>query len=63
MADEKKVQNQAQQNQQNQQKQEKPQVSESEQFRIRKEKLENLQAEGKNPYVITKFNQTDFLQI
>ncbi len=34
--------------------------NESEQFNIRKEKLENLQAEGKNPYVITKFEQNAF---
>ncbi|MCF0150870.1 MAG: lysine--tRNA ligase, partial [Firmicutes bacterium] len=37
-----------------------PQISESEQFLIRKEKLQNLQAEGRNPYVITKFDQDAF---
>ncbi|MBR0139662.1 MAG: hypothetical protein IJM17_05180 [Firmicutes bacterium] len=40
-------------NQQNQQ-------SESEQFLIRKDKLEKLQSEGKNPYAITKFFQTAY---
>ncbi|MBR5925822.1 MAG: lysine--tRNA ligase, partial [Firmicutes bacterium] len=34
--------------------------NESEQFNIRKEKLEALQADGKNPYVITKFEQDAF---
>ncbi len=52
MAEEKQV--------QQKQAQDKPQVSESEQFKIRKEKLEGLQAAGKNPFEITKFNQTDF---
>ncbi len=35
-------------------------LSESEQFRIRKEKLEELQAHGQDPYRITHFEQTDF---
>ena len=38
----------------------KNQQSESEQFLIRKEKLQNLQAAGKDPYTITKFFQTDY---
>ena len=35
-------------------------VNESEQFLIRKEKLQNLQGAGQNPYVITKFDQDAF---
>ncbi len=38
----------------------KNQQSESEQFLIRKEKLQNLQAAGKDPYTITKFFQTEY---
>lgn len=49
MGDNQKMQNNAQ-----------PQVSESEQFQIRKEKLLALQAAGKDPYVITKFDQNNF---
>jgi lysyl-tRNA synthetase class 2 len=44
----------------NEEKSNQNQQSESEQFLIRKEKLEKLQAEGKNPYVITKFFQTAY---
>ncbi len=50
MADEK-TKNPAQQGQQ---------LSESEQFQIRKAKLEELQAAGKDPYRITHFDQTDY---
>jgi len=35
-------------------------INESEQFLIRKGKLEQMQAEGKNPFNITKFNQDAF---
>lgn len=35
-------------------------INESEQFLIRKEKLEKLQADGENPYALTKFDQRDF---
>ncbi len=35
-------------------------INESEQFLIRKEKLDNLRAEGSDPYAITKFEQSDF---
>ncbi|MBQ6013392.1 MAG: lysine--tRNA ligase [Firmicutes bacterium] len=38
----------------------KNQQSESEQFLIRKEKLQTLQAAGKDPYTITKFFQTEY---
>ena len=34
-----------------------PELSLSEQTRIRREKLTNLQAEGQNPFVITRFDQ------
>ena len=37
-----------------------PVQSESEQFQIRKEKLLALQAAGKDPYTITKFDQNNF---
>jgi len=37
-----------------------PQVNESEQFQIRKEKLLGLQQAGANPFAITKFEQTNF---
>ena len=33
-----------------------PELSLSEQTRIRREKLTNLQAEGQNPFVITRFD-------
>ncbi len=39
-------------------KQNQPEVDLGEQQRIRQEKLKNLQAEGKDPFVITKFDQT-----
>ena len=35
-----------------------PQLDLSEQVRIRREKLAGLQAEGKDPFVITKFDVT-----
>ena len=37
-----------------------PQVNESEQFQIRKEKLVGLQQAGANPFAITKFEQNNF---
>ncbi len=39
-------------------KQNQPEVDLGEQQRIRQEKLKNLQAEGKDPFVITKFDQS-----
>ncbi len=39
-------------------KQNQPEIDLGEQQRIRQEKLKNLQAEGKDPFVITKYNQT-----
>ncbi len=39
-------------------KQNQPEIDLGEQQRIRQEKLKNLQAEGKDPFVITKYDQT-----
>ena len=47
------------QNAQNAQAQQAPQVDISEQNRIRREKLAAMQAEGKDPFVITKYDVTD----